>query len=101
MPMTGPRRLLVWLVLAVDWVGVLIFGSYLAGLGGDAEGRQLSMVAPWAVPGFALAVVASVAALRTVFNAVGQRLTFVLGAGVASSICMLWVLSPSLAAPVP
>lgn len=91
----------MWLVLSMDWVAVLLFGSYLAGFGGDAEGRQLSTVAPWAVPGFALAVVASVAAWRTAFGAVGQRLTFVLGTGVAISICMLWVVGPSLAPPMP
>ncbi len=87
--------------LVVGLVGVIVFGSYLLAIGGDAEGRQLGTVAPWALPGLALAAVTAAVAGRALRGRAGQRLAAALAFVVAASIVLLYVVGLPIAPPVP
>ena len=87
--------------LVVSLAGLVTFASVVAGAGGWVEGRDLSVVLPWALPALivsAAALAASVAALRI------PRATApaVLGAGlVAVALGLLVLVNPSIGHPVP
>ncbi len=97
----GARIPAVLVALGVAFVGLVTFGSVVAGIGEWVEGRDLSVVLPWALPALvasALAVTTSMVALRV------PRATAlaVLGAGVvAVALVALVLMNPSIAHPVP
>lgn len=97
----GPGRLATWGSLAVAVVGVMLFGSVVAGVGDWMDGRRLQTVGPWAIPGLLLAAVAGTVAIRALRTGRGHRITVLLGLAVVTSAVLLFVLNPSIAPPVP
>ena len=96
-----PWRLAAVASLAVSLVGVAVFGSVVAAVGDWVEGRELETVAPWAIPGLALAVVAGVASIRALVAGDGRRIAFALNLLVALSLLALLLRNPSIAPAVP
>ena len=87
---------------AVGLVGALVFAAILTGTGDWVQGRQLSTVAAWAVPGLLVSVGALAAALWTMRSpAADRRPTLVLGLLAAAALVLLWLANPSIAPPVP
>ncbi len=87
--------------LVVSLAGLVTFASLVAGVGEWVEGRDLSVVLPWALPALvvsAAATAASIAALRV------PRATApaVLGAGVVVvALAALVLVNPSIGHPIP
>jgi len=94
-------RLAAWASLAAGGAGVLLFGSVVGGVGDWVEGRQLQTVAPWAIPGLILAVVASLVAALALRTGKGHRTAVLLGLAVLTSVLLLFLINPSIAPPVP
>ena len=91
----------VVIALVVSVAGVVTFTRLLLGLGDWVEGRDLSVVLPWALPALvasAVAAVASVAALRT---RRGANLAMLSAAVVALALVALVLVNPSISHPVP
>lgn len=86
--------------LVVAAIGVVVFGSIVTGVGDWVEGRQLSTVAPWAIPGLALAVLGCLTAIRALLVGKGHLPAAVLALAVALSIVLLFTMNLSLAPPV-
>ena len=86
--------------LVVGLVGVAVFGSYVLAIGGDAEGRDFETVAPWALPGLALAALTAAVAVA-VPERRGHWLAVALALAVTASIVLLYVLNLPVAPPVP
>jgi hypothetical protein len=83
-------------------VALWVFGSVVVGVGGWVEGRQLGTVAPWALPGLALALLASGIATWNLLRQGRLRvLAIALGLLAAASVAMLFLINPGLAPPVP
>lgn len=82
-------------------VGVVMFGSYLLAIGGDAGGRHFGTVAPWAVPGSTLAALTAAVAVRALRRRAGHRIAAALALVVAAWIVLLYVVELPLAPPVP
>ncbi len=95
-----PRRVAAWASLAVGAAGVLLFGSVIGGLGDWVEGRQLQTVAPWAVPGLLLALLASLVAILVLRAGKGYYFAVFLGLAVMISVLLLFLINPSIAPPV-
>ncbi len=87
--------------LVVGLVGVAVFGSYVLAIGGDAEGRQFATVAPWALPGLALAALTAAVAVRALRQRAGHRIAAALAVAVAVSIILMYVVNLPVAPPVP
>jgi hypothetical protein len=87
--------------LAVDLVGVAVFGSVIAAVGEWVEGRQLETVAGWAIPGLSLAVLATLASIRTLLLGEGRWSALALSFIVVATLLSLIALNPSTAPPVP
>ena len=87
--------------LVVGLAGLAVFGSYVLAIGGDAEGRQFMTVAPWALPGLALAALTTAVAVRALVQHVGHRMAVALALVVAVSIGLVYVLNLPIAPPVP
>ena len=87
--------------LVVGVVGVAVFGSYVLAIGGDAEGRQFGTVAPWALPGVALAALNTAVAVRALLQRAGHRIAAALALAVAASIVLLYAMNLPIAPPVP
>lgn len=87
--------------LVVAAIGVVVFGSIVTGVGDWVEGRQLSTVAPWAIPGLALGILACLKAIRAVLVGRGHLSSALLALAVALSILFLFTINPSLAPLVP
>ncbi|WP_228386401.1 hypothetical protein [Ornithinicoccus halotolerans] len=94
-------RLVPWVAFVVAAFGVAILGSMVAGVGGNAEGRDLQLVAPWAVPGLVLALLAAGAALRAALVGKGRRVAVVLALAVALYLLVILLINPAMAQPVP
>ena len=87
--------------LVVGLAGVAVFGSYVLAIGGDAEGRQFTTVAPWALPGAATAALTAAVSVRALVLHAGHRMAAALALAVAVSIVLLYVLHLPVAPPVP
>ena len=87
--------------LVVGLVGVAVFGSYVLGIGGDAEGRQFGTVAAWALPGLTLAALTAAVAVRALLQRAGHRIAAALAVAVAASIVLVYVVNLPVAPPVP
>ncbi len=87
--------------LVVGLVGLAVFGSYVLAVGGDAEGRQLGTVAPWALPGLALAALTAAVAVRAMRVQAGHRIAATLALAVAALVVLLYVVNLRVAPPVP
>jgi len=87
--------------LVVAAIGLVVFGSIVTGVGDWVEGRQLSTVAPWAIPGLALAILACLTAIRALLVGKGHLLAALLALAVALSILLLFTMNLSLGPPVP
>lgn len=97
----SPSRLVAWTTLLVGLIGMMLFGSIVAGEGEWVEGRELQTVAPWAIPALVLAVVSSLAASRALIVGKGSRVAAVLAAIVALTVVSMFLMNPSIAPPVP
>lgn len=87
--------------LVVSLAGVVTFGSIVVGAGEWVEGRDLSVVLPWALPallGSALAAAASVVAVRP---RRATSLAMLPAAVVAVALVALVLVNPSISHPVP
>lgn len=98
---TRGARLATWGSLCLAAAGVLLFGSVVGAVGAWMEGRQLQTVAPWAIPGFILATVASLVAMRALRSGKGYRTAVLLALAVATSVLLLFLVNPPTAPPVP
>jgi hypothetical protein len=99
---TGRGRVSALLVaLVVSLAGLVTFTSLVAGAGEWVEGREVSVVLPWALPALvasAAATAASIAALRTTRATVAA----VLGAAVVvAALVALVLVNPAIGHPVP
>jgi hypothetical protein len=98
---SGSARIATWGSLAAGVIGVMLFGSVVAGIGDWMEGRQLRTVGPWAIPALLLAAAAGTAAIRVLRTGKGPLITVLLGLAVVTSVILLYGLNPSIAPPVP
>ena len=85
---------------AVSLVGVAVFGSLVAGVAAEgwdwAEDRDFETVAPWAVPGLMLAVLAGHASSCGLFLRKGREIGLVFRPVVPLSVGSLILLNPTL-----
>ena len=86
---------------AAGLVGGVVFAAILTGTGEWMDGRRLSTVAGWAVPGLLVSVAAVAAAVRAMrCPAADRRPVLVLGLLVAAALALLWLANPPIAPPV-
>ena len=86
---------------AAGLVGALVFAAILTGTGEWMDGRRLSTVAGWAIPGLFVSVAALAAALRAMRSpAADRRPVLVLGLLAAAALALLWLVNPPIAPPV-
>ncbi len=86
--------------LVLSLAGVVTFGSIVAGVGEWVEGRDLSVVLPWALPALLASALAATAAVVCITRRTTMGLAILGAAVVALALVALVLLNPSISHPV-
>lgn len=87
--------------LAVSLTGLAVFGSVVAGVGDWMQGRELSVVLPWALPALVVSAVATAASLTAVRTRRAPTPAVLGAVVVALALAAVVLVNPATGHPVP